>query len=104
MCCFFHQIVLVDQPTTIVYRNRLPNSPHSCRPIRLAYEKETQEKIRTEASRLQQEVASLEPFVLSEDPPVKVSFKALMTMIDGKVLQQVTNTPASSSCPICHKT
>ena len=27
-----------------------------------------------------------------------------MTMVDGKVLQELTNSPASSSCPICHKT
>ena len=44
------------------------------------------------------------PFLLPQNPTVKVSFRALLTMIDGKVLQEATNSPASSSCPICHKT
>ena len=100
----FYQIVLVDQPEIIVYRNPLPNSPHSCRPIRLSYESENQGTILRESENLQQQAANLEPFILSEDPEVKVSFKGLMTMLDGKVLQQLTKSPASSSCPICHKT
>ena len=102
--CPFTQIVLVDQPSTIVYKNRLPNSPHSCRPVRLSYERETKLTIRTEVERLQREIQDLQPFPLPEHPSVSVSFRALMTMIDGKVLQEITNCPASSSCPICHKT
>ena len=102
--CSFVQIVLLDQPSTIVYKNWLPNSPHSCRPVRLSYERETKLTIRTEVERLQQEIQDLQPFLLPNHPSVSVSFKALMTMIDGKVLQEITNCPASSSCPICHKT
>lgn len=101
---FIFQIILEGDPSTIIYRNRLPNSPNTCRPIRLAYERETKETIRTEVAKLRQQVENLKPFIVSEDPPVKVSFHALFTMIDGKILQEVTNTPASSSCPICHKT
>ena len=101
---FTPQIVLADQPSTIVYKNRLPNSPHSCRPIRLSYERETKLTIRTEVARLQREIQDLQPFTLPENPSVLVNFKALMTMIDGKVLQEITDCPASSSCPICHKT
>ena len=94
----------MEQPTTIIYRNSLPNSPHSCRPIRLSYQPEDKAAILSEAADLDQQVKDLVPFVLSENPRVSVSFRALMTMIDGKVLQELTKSPASSSCPICHKT
>ena len=70
----------------------------------MSYERENKETIRSEASRLQQQVNNLKPLVLSENPAVTVIFKGLMTMVDGKVLQELTNSPASSSCPICHKT
>jgi len=100
----FNQIIQLGHPNIIIYRNMLPNSPHASRPIRLSYERETKETIRNEVSRLQLQVQNLKPYLLSENPKVEVSFRALLTMIDGKVLQEVTNSPAASSCPICHKT
>ncbi len=37
----------------IIHNNPIPNNANACRPIRLSYEKESQDNIRTEASRLQ---------------------------------------------------
>jgi hypothetical protein len=70
-----------------VYQNRNPNSASSCRPIRLAYERELREVIITELERLHFEEANLKPYCWQENPKVTVSFKGLLTMINGKVLQ-----------------
>jgi hypothetical protein len=88
----------------VVYNSKFPNNANSCRPLRICFEKENKETIAREADRLQGEVTNLKDFVLIEDPKVTVSYKGLFTMIDGKVLNVLTNNPSSSNCPICHKT
>ncbi len=93
-----------DEPNIIVYKNAFPNSPHSCRPIRISYERETKDTIRVESTQLQQQSKDLQPHILSNHSNVTVIFEGLLTMVDGKVLQELTNCPASSSCPLCHKT
>ena len=98
------QVAVQGHPDVVVYKNRAPNSANSCRPIRLAYERETKDSIRMETRRLKYEADHLQPFVLSDKPKVTVFFKGLFTLIDGKVLLELTNCPASSSCPVCHKT
>jgi len=98
------QIVVQGQPDVVVYKNKAPNSANSCRPIRLSYERETKDSIRMETRRLRNESDHLQPFVLSDKPKVTVFFKGLFTLIDGKVLLELTNCSASSSCPVCHKT
>jgi len=78
---------LVGKPNVILYKNDSPNSAASCRPIRVAYERESRESIQQESTRLIQDEASLKPFAYSLDPPVNVHYKGFLTMIDGKVLQ-----------------
>ena len=90
------------QPNKIIYKNRSPNSASSCRPLRIAFEKETKETIRAEGQRLRAELQNLQPLHLA--PNITVRYEGLMTLIDGKVLQQLTDCPASSSCPICMRT
>jgi hypothetical protein len=97
-------VVFEDQPDVVIYKNSLPNSAHSCRPIRLSYEKETRDTIRIEGNQLQDQAQNLQPLTLPHSPNIKIFFKGLLTMVDGKVLQELTNSPASSSCPFCHKT
>jgi len=95
---------LVGNETKIVYRNSAPNSANSCRPIRLSFERESKDTILRESTRLQDEVNQLVPFIVSEEPKIQVDFKGLFTMIDGKVLNELTSNPSSANCPICHKT
>jgi hypothetical protein len=78
---------LVGKPNVIVFKNDSPNSAASCRPIQVAYERESRESIQRESTRLRQDQESLKPFVFSLDPPVTVHYKGFLTMIDGKILQ-----------------
>ena len=78
------------------------NSPHSCRPLRLSFEKENSETIKKEFERLQKEMDQLQNFLISENPRISVSFSGLFTSIDGKVLCSITGAK-TTECPICHK-
>jgi hypothetical protein len=98
------QAVVLGDEKLIIHNNPMPNNANACRPIRLSYEKESQDNIRTEASRLQAEVDNLTELVLMEEPKISVKYKGLFTMIDGKVLNELTHNCASSRCPICHQT
>ncbi len=97
-------VALVGSEKLLLHNSKMPNNANACRPIRLCFERETKETIRLEADRLKSEVDNLTPLVLMEDPKVSVIFKGLLTMIDGKVLNELTSNPASSCCPICHQT
>ena len=94
---------MVGEEIKIVYSNSSPNSANSCRPIRLCFEREDKDSISREASRLQGEVSQLVPFIISDVPRIEVKFKGLFTMVDGKVLNELTSNPSSANCPICHK-
>jgi hypothetical protein len=98
------QVVISGQENVIIFTNKNANSASSCRPIRICFERETKDSIQTESFRLKEEVNELKPLVLIDNPKITISYKGLFTMIDGKVLNELTKNPASSSCPICHKT
>jgi hypothetical protein len=75
-----------DSEEVILYDNERPNNPHSSRPVQLAFDNENSASIQAENQLLKQEINSLEKFFLSEDPKIDIEFKALMTMVDGKVV------------------
>jgi hypothetical protein len=97
-------VAYVDTEPVILHNSRTPNNANSCRPIRLCFEKETKETIQKEADRLKREVENLIDFVLSNYPKITISYIGLFTMIDGKVLNELTKNRSSQSCPICHST
>jgi hypothetical protein len=76
----------------------MPNNANACRPIQLSYEKESQDNILTETSRLLSEVDNLTELVLTEEPRISVKYKGLFIMIDNKVLNELTHNCASSRC------
>ena len=98
------QVLVSGEKNIIIFKSENANSARACRPIRICFERETKDTIQIESSRLLQEVNTLKTLVLIANPKVSVSYKGLFTMIDGKVLNELTKNPASSSCPICHKT
>ncbi|KAL7307630.1 hypothetical protein TKK_0000318 [Trichogramma kaykai] len=77
-----------------------PSSTRFCRPIKISYEKETVDKIMTEASALQREIDDLNDLVINN---VTVSFHMHLTMIDGKVVGAL-NKASSQKCHVCRAT
>ena len=95
----FFQACVTGQPQKILYKNPSPNSASSCRPLRIAFEKETRETIKVEGLRLRTELLNLQPLQLT--PNITIKYEGLLTLVDGKVIQQLMECPSSSSCPIC---
>lgn len=88
------EVSLFDYPS--------PNSPHSCRPLRLAFEKETNATIQCEFLRLKKEMSEIQDLVVSLIPKITINFSGLFTMLDGKVLCSITGAK-TIQCPLCHK-
>lgn len=82
----------------VVWQNKAPSSPYFCRPIKLAFRKESSDHTREEISHLQEEIQNLIPTLTEK---TKVHHKMLLTMVDGKVCQALTHTPSAASCYIC---
>lgn len=82
----------------IIWQNPAPSSPFYCRPIKLTFKKETAELTRQEILILEEAIKKLVPTVVDN---IEVHHKLMLTMVDGKVCQALTNTPSAASCYIC---
>lgn len=91
--------------TMDIWKNETPSSTKYCRPIKFEFKKETHDAINKEVSDIKAQIATLQPLQLQLDgQQIEVSYQLVLTMIDGKVGQALTNTKAASSCIICQAT
>ena len=88
------------------WKNPRPSSVHFCRPIMFKYAKESSDIIQTTVSNIRNQIKNLAPTVitLNEEKNVMVRHEFFLTMIDGKVLNELTSTKSTLSCPICKRT
>jgi hypothetical protein len=94
------QLATNDEEKISLHNFPGPNNAHSCRPVRLSYEKENTETIIKEYRRLRAEMSNLTEYVVHEHPTVKISYEGIFTLIDGKVLNAITGIN-STCCPQC---
>lgn len=97
---------LIDSDKNILWQNRTPQSIRFCRPIKLEFIKETKETILKERAEIEEQIKKLETFQvqINEKSCINVKFKLFLTIIDGKVLNVLTETPSYQTCPICGAT
>lgn len=96
---FICPIKLVAMGTNnVMWQNPTPSSPVYCRPLRLQFIKETPNVIRAEYESVTGEIDVLHPYV---EGNTVVHHKLILTMVDGKVCQALTNTSSSSTCYLC---
>ncbi|KAF2891826.1 hypothetical protein ILUMI_14347 [Ignelater luminosus] len=89
------------QRTVTLWENPRPSSTRFCRPIKFMYMKETTESIRKEVVKVRDEVAKLNPYEIHiNDKLVPINFVLHLTMVDGKVINALTES-SSQSCHIC---
>lgn len=88
------------------WRNPRPSSTHFCRPIMFQYAKETSDLINTTVNDIKRQIADIQPtmYKVNEDITILVKHEFFLTMIDGKVLNELTETKSTRSCPICKRT
>lgn len=73
--------------------------------MKLEYIKETREQILKEKEDTSYEIDKLEKLeVAYVDKTIAIEFKLLLTLINGKVLNAITNTTSSQRCLICGAT
>lgn len=88
------------------WKNPRPSSVHFCRPILFKYAKESTDLIQTTISSIRNQIEHIRPTVvyIEEKKSVMIQHEFFLTMIDGKVLNEITNTKSTLSCPICKRT
>ena len=90
-----------------IWVNQRSSSSHFCRPLHLQYKKETKEISQEEETLLRNEIENLEDHEIDKfldngnNMKVKITFKVDLTMLDGKVVNALTNTNSTQSCNVC---
>ena len=85
----------------IVWQNPRPGSTRFCRPLRIAFEKETAEKTKSEKERVSDEIKNLHA---TDAMGCTVTFDPHLTMLDGKACNAITYTKSTLRCYICQAT
>ncbi|XP_062559133.1 uncharacterized protein LOC134223925 isoform X1 [Armigeres subalbatus] len=100
------QLYYQNNKKSILWHNLTPQSIRFCRPIMLEFIKESKEMVLNTKRYIENQISELVPvkIQLSNDEFVLVDFIFVMSMIDGKVLNYVTDTSSMSNCPICGAT
>lgn len=95
-----------DEEKVIIWQNPRPSSTRFCRPIRFQFKKETAELILQEKSYVDHQIKKLSPtkYRTEDYRDISVSHVCVMTMIDGKVCNALTDTPSAQTCYVCKAT
>lgn len=105
----FVPLQLVSMPETanekVIWKNPVHSSPRYCRPIRIRFVQESTDIINEEINYIRNAVEQLNATTnIIHQANVAVKHKMLLTMVDGKVCNAVTNTRSTMRCFICGKT
>lgn len=96
---------LRDETGIIVWQNPRPSSTLYCRPIKFMFSKETTQLTVTETNKVLEDINQLLPTICVDDGhKVSVKHDLILTMIDGKVCNALTETSSSQKCYICGAT
>jgi len=96
--------IIVRPSGEIIWTNKSAQSDKLCRLIKLQFVKESKELILSEYNNLEKEISSLQLFqTITENTNISVEFVLSLTLIDGKVLNVLTGTKFTQTCPICHR-
>lgn len=87
----------------IIWNNKYSQSPRSCRPISLQYSKESRDLVLETKANIERQIENLQYLVISlkNNLVIKIHFNLFLTLIDGKILNILTNTKSMQTCPIC---
>jgi len=85
----------------ILWLNPKPSSTSYCRPIKFFFEKETTNNILKYVKDVENEISNLKQLEIKiNDDMVNVRYTMILSMVDGKVINALTNT-SSAACFIC---
>lgn len=88
----------------VLWQNPRPSSTRFCRPIKLMFQKESEELIRSEISNVKRQITNIVPTsVRVNDIFVNIRHQFCLSMIDGKTFSAVAES-SNQSCAICGST
>lgn len=91
----------IQSGSTILWQNPRSSSTRYCRPITFEFTKETKEAIIEQRKTIQQQIDSLKATtIVVNHKNVQAMHKLELTMVDGKVVDYLTDT-STSNCNIC---
>lgn len=95
-----------EEKITTIWENESTQSTHSCRPIQLEFEKESEEYVKKTKKHIDEQIEDLPTHLLKmhNGQDLAISYRFYFTMIDGKVLNVTTGTRSAQRCPICGAT
>ena len=89
----------------IIWQNAAPSSTRFCRPMKIEYCKETAEVSKMEFEYWEGQIQQMtETIVHLACMVVTVVFKLQLTMVDGKIINAVTDTTSQQRCALCGAT
>lgn len=95
----------IESTDTIIWTNPLPSSTKLCRPIKFKFMKETPENSIKEYESMEAKIRKLNDSVIVRDGNnIHVSHKLYSTMVDGKMVDDLSGNKCHSSCNICSAT
>ena len=102
-CVAATMLRLIDSKGDTVWKNRVPNSPNWCRPIYIAFSKETTELSNLWKEKIYEQVRHLETFcIILYGRIFEITFKVYLTMLDGLMKTRLTDKPTfTNRCPFC---
>lgn len=101
----FVPLQLLNETGIIVWQNPRPSSTMYCRPIKFIFSKESTQMTVSETNRVLEEINQLVPTICVGDGyEVSVKHNLVLTMIDGKVCNALTETSSAQKCYICGAT
>lgn len=97
--------IKITNGTCSVWENPCCSSTRYCRPLKFLFAKESTQLIQTQIQNMKNQIANLRPKLLIIDGrEIVIEYTLLLTMIDGKVCNAVTNTTSAQRCYICGAT
>lgn len=92
----------IKSSTKIIWTNPSPASPKLCRPIKFQFMKETPKSSKQEYNKTNKQIRKLKRTSISINGlNVQCSHKLFSTMVDGKMVNAVSDNNSNARCPIC---
>lgn len=94
-----------DNTELILWQNPTASSTSHCRPLKIMFEQETAELTRTEVDKINFQITTLQPTNINFlGQNLSIDAKLLLTMVDGKVCNSLSENTSAAVCYICRAT
>lgn len=90
----------------ILWNNTVSQSVRFCRPVQMEYVQESKDIVLWQKNNIEDQIKMLQVIQVKVNGvcTIDIHVSLFLTLIDGKVLNYITDTKSMQTCPICHAT